>query len=98
MAWTSKIKNIVKGKIGNMVSGAIASKLSFASSGQTTKVAAKLLNKSPLEIGATGPLSHMESINNPYQYGTVYYPNETSNLSDRSSLENTVFPTHDIFL
>ena len=80
MAWTNKIKNIVKGKIGNMVSGAIASKLSFASSGQTTKVAAKLLNKSPLEIGATGPLSHMESINNPYQYGTVYYPNETSNL------------------
>jgi len=80
MAWTSKIKNIVKGKIGNMVSGAIASKLSFASSSQTTKVAAKLLNKSPLEIGTTGPLSHMESINNPYQYGTVYYPNETSNL------------------
>lgn len=80
MAWTNKIKNIVKGKIGNMVSGAIASKLSFASSGQTTKVAAKLLNKSPLEIGATGPLSHMESVNNPYQYGTVWYPNETSNL------------------
>ena len=42
MAWTNKIKNIVKGKIGNKVSGAIASKLSLASSGQTTKEAAKL--------------------------------------------------------
>ena len=80
MAWTNKIANVIKGKIGTMVASSIASKLSFASQGQTTKVAAKLLNKSPLEIGTTGPMSHMESVNNPYNYGTVYYPNETSNL------------------
>ena len=49
MAWTNKIANVIKGKIGTMVASSIASKLSFASQGQTTKVAAKLLNKSPLE-------------------------------------------------
>tara|TARA_B000000475_G_scaffold248824_1_gene224051 strand:- start:1060 stop:2208 length:1149 start_codon:yes stop_codon:yes gene_type:complete len=80
MAWTNKVANIIKGKIGTMVASHIASKLSYASQGQTTKVAAKLLNKSPLEIGTTGPMSHMEPMNNPYNYGTVYYPNETSNL------------------
>jgi len=85
MAWTSKIANVIRGKVGTMVSGAIggaiANKLSFGG-GQSTKVAAKLLNKSPLEIGTTGPLSHMESVNNPYNYGTVYYPNETCNLGN----------------
>ena len=80
MAWTSKVANIIKGKVGTMIGSSIANKLSFASSGQTTKVAAKLLNKSPLEIGTTGPLSHMESMNNPYSYGTVYYPQEAGNL------------------
>ena len=80
MAWTSKVANIIKGKVGTMIGSSIANKLSFASSGQTTKVAAKLLNKSPLEIGTTGPMSHMESMNNPYSYGTVYYPQEAGNL------------------
>ena len=80
MAWTSKVANIIKGQIGAAVGRSIASKLSFASSGQTSKVAAKLLNKSPLEIGSVGPLSHMEPVNNPYNYGTVFYPEETSNL------------------
>jgi hypothetical protein len=80
MAWTSKVANIIKGKVGTMIGSSIANKLSFASSGQTTRVAAKLLNKSPLEIGTTGPMSHMESMNNPYSYGTVYYPQEAGNL------------------
>ena len=80
MAWTSKIANVIKGKVGTMIGSSIANKLSFASSGQTTKVAAKLLNKSPLEIGTVGPTSHMESVNNPYQYGTVSYPREAGNL------------------
>lgn len=84
MAWTSKVSNIIKGKIGNAVTGAITGKigqaLNFASQGQNTKIAAKLLNKSPLEIGAVGPTSHMTE--NPYSYGTVYYPQECSNLGD----------------
>ena len=84
MAWTSKVSNIIKGKIGNAVAGAVSGKisqaLSFANQGQSTKLAAKLLSKSPLEIGAVGPTSHMAE--NPYQYGTVYYPQETSNLGE----------------
>ena len=84
MAWTSKVSNIIKGKIGNAVAGAVSGKisqaLSFANQGQSTKLAAKLLSKSPLEIGAVGPTSHMAE--NPYSYGTVYYPQETSNLGE----------------
>jgi len=84
MAWTSKISNVIKGKIqsavGGAISGAVGQALSFANQGQTTKIAAKLLNKSPLEIGAVGPTTHMTE--NPYSYGTVYYPQECSNLSD----------------
>ena len=84
MAWTSKVSNIIKGKIGNAIAGAVSGKisqaLSFANQGQSTKLAAKLLSKSPLEIGAVGPTSHMAE--NPYSYGTVYYPQETSNLGE----------------
>ena len=84
MAWTSKVSNIIKGKIGSAAAGAITGKigqaLNFANQGQNTKIAAKLLNKSPLEIGAIGPTTHMTE--NPYSYGTVYYPQECSNLGD----------------
>jgi len=84
MAWTSKVSNIIKGKIGSAVAGAVSNKigqaLNFANQGQNTKVAAKLLGKSPLEIGSVGPTTHMTE--NPYSYGTVYYPQETSNLGD----------------
>src|SRR5210317_587823 len=84
MAWTSKVANVIKGKIGSAVAGAVSNKigqaLNFANQGQNTKVAAKLLGKSPLEIGSVGPTTHMTE--NPYSYGTVYYPQETSNLGD----------------
>ena len=84
MAWTSKVANIIKGKVGSAVAGAVTGKigqaLSFANQGQSTKLAAKLLGKSPLEIGSVGPTSHMAE--NPYSYGTVYYPQECSNLGD----------------
>ena len=52
----------------------------FANGGQKKKLAAKLLNKSPLEIENIDPTAHMKE--NPYQYGTVYYPQETSNLGE----------------
>jgi len=82
MGWTNKIANVIKGKIGNAVVGAIGNKLmsSFADQGQTKKIAAKLLNKSPLEIGNNSPTAHMAE--NPYSYGTVCYPQETANLGD----------------
>ena len=82
MAWTSKVANVIKGKIGNAIVGAIGNKImsSFASQGQTSKIAAKLLSKSPLEIGNNNPTAHLKE--NPYSYGTVYYPQETSNMGD----------------
>ena len=82
MAWTSKVANVIKGKVASMALNAIGNKLAsnFANSGQTSKVAAKLLNKSPLEIGNENPTAHIKE--NPYSYGTVYYPQETSNLGD----------------
>ena len=82
MAFTSKISNIIKGTIKNQVSntiGGLASNLVGGQS-QTKKVAAKLLNKSPLEIDNISPTSHMKE--NPYSFGTVYYPNETANLGE----------------
>jgi len=82
MAWTSKVANVIKGKVASMALNAIGNKLAsnFANSGQTSKIAAKLLNKSPLEIGNDSPTAHIKE--NPYSYGTVYYPQETSNLGD----------------
>jgi len=82
MGWTNKIANVIKGRIGNAVAGAIGNKLmsSFADQGQTKKIAAKLLNKSPLEIGNNSATAHMAE--NPYSYGTVCYPQETANLGD----------------
>jgi len=82
MAFTSKITNVIKGAIKNQISNSIGSLASNLVGGQaqTSKVAAKLLNKSPLEIENINPTSHMKE--NPYSYGTVYYPNETANLGE----------------
>ena len=82
MAWTSKVANVIKGKVASMAMNAIGNKFasSFANAGQTSKIAAKLLNKSPLEIGNDNPTAHIKE--NPYSYGTVYYPQETSNMGD----------------
>ena len=82
MAWTSKVANVIKGKVASMAMNAIGNKFasSFANAGQTSKIAAKLLNKSPLEIGNDNPTAHIKE--NPYSYGSVYYPQETSNMGD----------------
>ena len=82
MAWTSKVANVIKGKVTSMAMNAIGNKIasSFASGAQTSKIAAKLLNKSPLEIGNDNPTAHIKE--NPYSYGSVYYPQETSNMGD----------------
>jgi len=82
MAFTSKISSVIKGAVKNQISGAIGNAMSGFAQGQfqATKQAAKLLNKSPLEIENINPTSHMKE--NPYSYGTVYYPQETSNLAD----------------
>ena len=45
---------------------------------QTNAAAAKILNKSPLELGDTQPSAHMQQ--NPYESGIVYYPDNVQQL------------------
>ncbi len=45
---------------------------------QTNAAAAKILNKSPLELGDNKPSAHMQQ--NPYESGVVYYPDNVQQL------------------
>ena len=79
MAFTSKISNIIKQRVAsNLINGLNNAIGGF---GQPKKLAAKLANKSPLDISKS-PVAHMEPTNNPFSYGNVYYPEETSNLGE----------------
>jgi hypothetical protein len=86
MTWTSKVSNVLKSNaksfIGNKISNAAGNLLSnFASGSNTAKLAAKLVNKSPLDID-TSPTSHLSAQNDPFKYGQLYYPEETQNLGE----------------
>ena len=62
--------------LGGGLAGALFDKAK--NSIQTNAAAAKILNKSPLELNDTSPASHMKQ--NPYEYGTVYYPSNVTDL------------------
>ena len=86
MTWTSKVSNVLKSNaksfIGNKISNAAGNLLSnFASGSNTAKLAAKLVNKSPLDIDQS-PTSHLSAQNDPFKYGQLYYPEETQNLGE----------------
>ena len=86
MTWTSKVSNVLKSNaksfIGNKISNAAGNLLSnFASGSSTAKLAAKLVNKSPLDIDQS-PTSHLSAQNDPFKYGQLYYPEETQNLGE----------------
>ena len=86
MTWTSKVSNVLKSGaknfVGNAVSNAAGNLISnFAGGAKTTKLAAKLANKSPLDID-TSPTSHSSAQNDPFTYGQLYYPEETQNLGE----------------
>ena len=83
----SKVANLIQKNLGNLTGGGLAGIGAGLASGlfdkaknsiQTNAAAAKILNKSPLEINDTSPVSHMKE--NPYSYGTVYYPSDIQNL------------------
>lgn len=77
MAFTKLVSNIIKQRIANnLISGFVNNAF-----GQPKKLAAKLANKSPLDLSKS-PVAHMEPVNNPYTYGSVYYPQETSQLGE----------------
>ena len=82
MAFTSKVSNIIKGAVGNLVGQYIAGAVNnfVAGNAQKKKLAAKLINKSPLEIQNIDPKAHMTV--NPFEYGFVAYPEETMNLGE----------------
>ena len=77
MAFTKLVSNIIKQRIANnLISGFVNNAF-----GQPKKLAAKLASKSPLDLSKS-PVAHMEPVNNPYTYGSVYYPQETSQLGE----------------
>ena len=82
MAFTSKVSNIIKGAVGNLVGQSIAGAVNnfVAGNAQKINLAAKLINKSPLEIQNIDPKAHMTV--NPFEYGFVAYPEETMNLGE----------------
>ena len=80
MSFTNKVSNIIKQKVAsNLING--FNNVVGGAYGQPKKLAAKLANKSPLDISQK-PTAHMEPLNNPFSYGNVYYPEETSNLGE----------------
>ena len=74
----NKIASIVQQNLGNLSGGISGLVDTVRNSAQTNAAAAKILNKSPLEISDTSPVQHLKQ--NPYEYGTVYYPSDVSNL------------------
>ena len=81
------VSDIIKKNLGNLTGGGalgiaagIAGSLFDKSKNNVAQnaAAAKILNKSPLEINDTSPVSHMKS--NPYEYGTAWYPENVQNL------------------
>ena len=80
MSFTSKVSNIIKTRVASNLMSGFNNSIKGAM-GQPKKLAAKLANKSPLDLSKS-PVAHMEPVNNPYKYGAVYYPQETSQLGD----------------
>mgnify|MGYP007073088236 CR=1 FL=1 len=83
----SKVANLIQKNLGNLTGGGLvglgggiigALTDKAKNMAQTNAAAAKILNKSPLELNDTSPVAHMKS--NPFQYGTVYYPENVQNL------------------
>lgn len=79
MSFTNKVSNIIKQQVSNNLLNGFNNAIN--SFGQPKKLAAKLANKSPLDLSKS-PVAHMEPINHSFSYGSVYYPEETSNLGD----------------
>lgn len=90
MGLLNKVSSIVKSNLNNLVGGNLINSFSSTVNGitgiidtarnsaQTNAAAAKILNKSPLEIDDTSPTQALKQ--NPYEYGTVFYPSDISNL------------------
>ena len=97
----SKVANLIQKNLGNLTGGGLvglgggiigALTDKAKNMAQTNAAAAKILNKSPLELNDTSPVAHMKE--NPYDYGTVYYPNNVQSLeSGPVSYTHLTLPT-----
>ena len=82
MSFTSKVSNIIKQKVAGNLLGKLSSFTNKVPAfGQPKKLAAKLANKSPLDLSKS-PVAHMGAEANPYSYGSLYYPQETAQLGE----------------
>ena len=86
MTWTSKVSSVLKQKasgfVGNAITNAAGNLVNNLAGGtQTKKLAAKIADKSPLDID-NSPTAHLSALNNPFKYGQLYYPEETQNLGE----------------
>jgi len=82
MTWTSKVSSILKQKVSNTITNAAGNLINnFANGSQTQKLAAKIADKSPLDIDDS-PTAHLSALNNPFKYGQLFYPEETQNLGE----------------
>lgn len=86
MTWTSKVSSVLKQKasgfVGNAITNAAGNLVNnFAGGTQIKKLAAKIADKSPLDID-NSPTAHLSALNNPFKYGQLFYPEETSNLGE----------------
>ena len=79
MSFTSKVSNIIKQKVAGNLLSSFTNKI--GAFGQPKKLAAKLANKSPLDLSKS-PVAHMGPEANPYSYGSLYYPQETAQLGE----------------
>ena len=81
----NSIKGFVDGAVGNInsqIDNFTSSFTGLQSTEATKAKAASILNSSPLEIGQGGAVNPNEALKDRFQFGTVYYPEETSNLDE----------------
>ena len=81
----NSVKGFIDGAVGNINSQIdnFTSSFTGLQSAEATKAKARdILNSSPLEIGQGGAVNPNEALKDRFQFGTVYYPEETSNLDE----------------
>ena len=81
----NQLKGFIDGAVGNFnaqIDNFTSSFTGLQSSEATKAKARDILNSSPLEIGQGGAVNPNEALKDRFNFGTIYYPEETSNLDE----------------